>query len=64
MAQKANFLFIACIIGIFGFLIFVESYVDRFLTHYIEAGYSSSGATIRVIMNLIPALIIFYFEIK
>lgn len=31
--------------------------VDQFLRNYIEARYSSEGAAIRVVMNLIPALI-------
>ena len=66
VSAKSKFLlFIASAsLAFFGFLIFVESYVDRFLTHYIEAGYSSSGATIRIIMNVIPALIIFLFRDK
>jgi hypothetical protein len=36
---------------------FLSEDVDRFMTVYVEAGYESEGAAIRVAMNLVPALI-------
>lgn len=53
------------IIGLLGvtaillYWLFVQSSVDRMLTNYIEAEYSSQGAAIRVAMNMPPALIFF-----
>jgi hypothetical protein len=37
--------------------VFVHSNVDRLVTNYVVAGYSSQGALVRVVMNLPPAII-------
>ncbi len=47
-------------IGVFGailFYIFLRSSVDQLMTAYIESGYESQGAAVRVAMNIIPALL-------
>ena len=44
------------------YYLFVQDQIDRLVTNYVEAEYSSQGATIRVVMNLPPALIFFAFR--
>ncbi|HYC95414.1 MAG TPA: EpsG family protein, partial [Sphingomicrobium sp.] len=52
--------------GIAGFVllydIFLSSSVEDFVANYVATGYSSQGAAIRVVMNLIPALALFLFR--
>jgi len=43
------------------YYLFVQSSVDRLLTGYVEAGYSSQGAGVRVAMNLPPAILFLLF---
>lgn len=42
--------------------IFLSSEVERFVRNYIESEYSSQGAAIRVVMNLVPAVALFLFR--
>lgn len=47
-------------IAVFGavlFYVFLRSSVDRLMIAYVESGYESQGATIRVSMNIAPALL-------
>lgn len=56
---------IATIVLVMGYLLynrFLEGGMDKLLTNYIEAAYSSQGAAIRVAMNLVPAGIFLLFQ--
>src|SRR6185503_8087808 len=56
---------IAVIVATLGYLLynrFLEGGMDKLLTNYIEAEYSSQGAAIRVAMNLVPAAIFLLFQ--
>jgi hypothetical protein len=44
------------------YYLFVQGSIDRMLTNYVEAEYSSEGAAIRVAMNLPPAMIFLLFQ--
>jgi len=50
------------------YYVFVSESADRLIANYVEAQYQSEGATVRVLMNILPALtfIIFHqrFELK
>jgi hypothetical protein len=52
----------AVILVAVGYLAFVESEIDRFLTYYIGQGYSSGGGAVRVAMLLPPAAIFILFK--
>jgi hypothetical protein len=41
---------------------FVQASVDKLMTNYVEAGYASQGAGVRVAMNIPPALIFLFFS--
>lgn len=41
---------------------FLADSVDKFVSNYIKAEYSSQGAAIRVAMNLVPAAVFFFFR--
>lgn len=41
---------------------FLEDAMEGFVTNYMEAKYSSQGAAIRVIMNLVPAMLLLLFR--
>lgn len=45
-----------------GYTFLLAGSVDKFITNYVEAGYSSSGALVRVSMNLVPALLYLAFR--
>lgn len=47
--------------GLLYYLLLSES-VENLITNYVEAGYSSQGAAIRVTMNLVPALLFLLFQ--
>lgn len=49
------------IIAIFLYFQFVDEALDRMMTNYVEAEYSSQGAAIRVGMNLPPAVLFILF---
>jgi len=55
-------------IGIMGasavllYWVFVQAAVDRLVTNYVEAGYASQGAGIRVAMNIPPAILFIFFR--
>jgi hypothetical protein len=44
------------------FLIFLEKFVDYFIYGYVEQEYNSSGAGIRLAMNVLPAALFFIFS--
>jgi hypothetical protein len=44
------------------YYVFVAESVDRLITNYVAEEYQSQGATIRVLMNLIPSLIFIIFQ--
>lgn len=55
---------IAAVIAVMGYLFygwFLEAGVDKLVTNYLEAEYSSQGAAIRVAMNLVPAALILIY---
>lgn len=57
------FKFIALlIIGLGMYNTFLADFQDRLITNYIEAQYNSSGAMIRVVMNVIPGLLLLLFR--
>ena len=41
---------------------FLADSVDKFVSNYIKAEYSSQGAAIRVVMNMVPATVFFFFR--
>jgi hypothetical protein len=41
---------------------FLADSVDKFVENYIEAEYSSQGAAVRVVMNLVPAAAFFLYQ--
>jgi hypothetical protein len=60
MSSTRNRLLTAAGVLIFGVLLyrsFLSEHVDRLVTNYVDAEYSSQGAGIRVAMNLVPAAI-------
>jgi hypothetical protein len=44
------------------YYIFIQASIDRLVTNYVESGYASQGAGIRVAMNLPPALLFLLFQ--
>lgn len=44
------------------YYLFVQASVDKLMTNYVEAGYASQGAGIRVAMNLPPAVLFLLFH--
>ncbi len=65
MSATRNRMVTAAVVLLFGFVLYrfflVES-VDRMLTNYVEAEYSSQGAAVRVAMNLVPAILYLLFH--
>jgi len=49
------------VVGGVTYYLFVSSSLDRLVANYVAAGYSSSGAAIRIAMNLVPATIFLLF---
>ncbi len=45
-----------------GYIYFLRDKADSSISGYVEAGYSSSGAAIRVAMNAVPACLYFLFR--
>ena len=45
-----------------GYIYFLRQKTDDVISGYIDTGYSSSGATVRVAMNVLPALLYFTFR--
>lgn len=41
--------------------LFLQDAMEQFVRHYVEAEYNSQGAAIRVVMNLVPAVLFFVF---
>lgn len=50
------------LISLAGGYLFVFDSVERLWTNYVEAGYESQGALIRVLMNAVPAMLFFVFR--
>ena len=48
--------------GIFLYDLFLQDSMDQFVQNYIVVRYSSEGAAIRVVMNLVPAVLFFLFR--
>jgi hypothetical protein len=44
------------------YYLFIQASVDKLMTNYVEAGYASQGAGIRVAMNLPPAILFLLFH--
>lgn len=60
---KKLFKFLALLIISLGmYNVFLADYQNRLIQNYVEAQYESSGALIRIIMNALPALIVFIFR--
>ena len=60
MTSTRHRIVIAGVVALMGYLFyswFLEAGVDKLVTNYLVAEYSSQGAAIRVAMNLLPALI-------
>jgi hypothetical protein len=56
---------IAAVVALMGYMFyswFLESGVDKLVTNYLLAEYSSQGAAIRVAMNIVPAAIFLLFQ--
>jgi hypothetical protein len=51
-----------CVVGLALFVLLLQEYVDNLLTGYLEAGYQSSGAAIRIAMNTVPAVLFLTFR--
>lgn len=61
LAENRGRLWSACWIGaatVIAYATLLQSSVDRLVTGYVDSGYDSSGAEIRVAMNALPALIL------
>ena len=43
--------------GVLGYMTLLSDSLDEFMLHYIEAGYQSSGALLRLTMNAVPAIL-------
>jgi hypothetical protein len=50
------------VLGVLVYRLFVQSQVQALLQNYVEAGYSSSGALLRVSMNVPPAIVFLLFR--
>lgn len=50
------------VIAVLLYVLFLRSSVETLVTNYVEAGYSSQGAAIRVSMNITPALLFLLFQ--
>lgn len=49
-------------VGSLLFAVFIDSFLDRLLTNYVESEMTSSGAGIRVAMDVVPAVIFLLFR--
>jgi len=47
-----------------GYWLFLQDSVEKLYTSYVEAEYQSSGAMIRLVMNLVPAVMLFVWRKK
>ncbi|TDT43444.1 EpsG-like putative glucosyltransferase [Halospina denitrificans] len=50
------------LMSLVGGYLFVFDSAERLWTHYVEADYQSQGGLIRVLMNVVPALLFFVFQ--
>jgi EpsG family len=50
------------IVALLGAYLLVSDSVDRLWENYVEADYQSEGGLIRVLMNVLPALLLLYFR--
>jgi hypothetical protein len=57
VAQRASAAIMVLVLGVLLYVTLLQNAIDRLLTNYVEAGYDSQGAMIRVAMNLPPAII-------
>ena len=51
----------ASLISYFSYALFLSDSFERFITYYYEQSYQSSGALIRILMLILPALILLFF---
>ena len=42
--------------------LFLQDAMEQFVRHYVEAKYSAQGAAIRIVMNIVPAVLLFVFR--
>lgn len=61
---RRNLLYSLAGLGTFAvlFVVLLSGQSDRLVTNYIDADYQSSGAAIRVAMNLVPALLVVFLR--
>lgn len=52
-------IFIAAILSVVLYYLFVEASIDRLVTNYETQDYDSQGATVRILLNIVPGLIFF-----
>jgi hypothetical protein len=65
LSATRNRLVTGIVVLFFGWILyryFLSESVDRLLTNYVEAEYSSQGAAIRVAMNFVPAIIYLLYQ--
>jgi hypothetical protein len=53
---------VVAVTGYFLYSWFLEAGMDKFTTNYLEGGMSSQGAAIRVIMNVVPAILFLLYQ--
>jgi len=63
ITERKRFLQILMVvlIGFIAFISFLQDSIGYFIKNYLEAGYDSDGAFIRLLMTLVPALILLIF---
>jgi hypothetical protein len=65
LAANRNRWFATLWLGIVSFVfsvLLLQEYLDALLSNYVEAGMDSAGATIRVVMNAVPAVLFLLFR--
>lgn len=60
--NRSLIVLLVAVTGAIGYQVVLADKADRLITHYIEAGYQSSGALIRLGMNVVPAALLLFYR--
>lgn len=55
--NRTTTVLIAAVLGVALYYVFVQASLDRMVTNYEDQDYDSQGATVRILLNVVPALI-------
>lgn len=60
--NRSLIVLLVAVTGAIGYQVVLADKADRLITHYVQAGYQSGGALIRLGMNAVPAALFLYFR--